>query len=533
MATDNSSYTSPKHKLLNFFHSSRDKWKAKCLEAKATIKTLKNRIRFLERSKEEWKEKARQREAENNELKTRLLEAEQKLEELKKKEVEQPANNVSLELFELALPRHHYAVGQVLWFISLVLSAALSLRASSEAMSLTKALFGLGVAIPCWSSGRLWLLRLGYYKLTRAKEQAADWAWIVDHHIEVGEGKCLIILGVRLADLPEVGQCLRHEDVEPIELYPVRHSDGKTIYQQLEKAGKKTGIPREIVGDQGSDLKKGIEEFCQKHEQTSYIYDIKHATAAVLKRELSDDPAWVSFTRSMSQSKSRMQQTGLAHLCPPAQRAKARYMNIDQQIEWGTKTLKLVDEASREGKKRAAGQEVVEKLGWLREYREELVEWGEMLTVVKGTEEFVRKQGLYRGGEKWLEKQLGTKQASERAKKVRQELVDFVASESAKAKEGERLLGSSEVIESVIGKLKRVEGEPTARGMTAMILSVAAIVSKTSKEVVQKALEKVKTKKVLEWSKKNLGKTVRAKRKEAFSGGKKEEQKWDQLKKAA
>jgi hypothetical protein len=531
MATDNSSYTSPKHKLLNFFHSSRDKWKAKCLEAKATIKTLKNRIRFLERSKEEWKEKAKQREAENTELKARWLEAEKELEELKKKEVEQSPNHVSLEPFDLALPRHHYSVGQVLWFISLVLSAAISLRASSEAMSITSALFGLGVTIPSWSSGRLWLLRLGYYKLTRAKEQAADWVWIVDHHIAVGEGKCLIILGVRLAQLPEVGQCLRHEDVEPIELFPVPHSDGKIVYQQLEKAAKKTGIPREIVADQGSDLKKGIEEFCQKHEQTSYVYDIKHATAAVLKRELSDDPAWVAFTRSLGQTKSRLQQTELAHLCPPAQRAKAQYMNIARQIEWGSKTLKLVDEASLEGNKRAG--EMVEKLGWLREYRAELGEWGEMLEVVEGSEEFVRKQGLYQGAEQWLEKQLGSQPRSERAKKVRQELVAFVASEAGKATEGERLLGSSEVIESVIGKLKRVEGEPTARGMTSMILSVAAIVSKTSKEIVQKALAKVKTKKVLEWSKKNLGKTVQAKRKEAFSSGGKEEQKRDQLKKAA
>jgi hypothetical protein len=88
-------------------------------------------------------------------------------------------------LFDRTLPRHHYSVGQVLWFISLVLSAAISLRASSEAMSITSALFGLGVTMPSWSSGRLWLLRLGYYKLTRAKEQAADWVWIVDHHFQI------------------------------------------------------------------------------------------------------------------------------------------------------------------------------------------------------------------------------------------------------------------------------------------------------------------------------------------------------------
>lgn len=83
--TGHKSYSSPKHKLLNFFERSRDKWKAKCLEATATIKALKNRIRFLERSKQEWKEKAREREAEKVELQARLLEIEKELEAQKKR----------------------------------------------------------------------------------------------------------------------------------------------------------------------------------------------------------------------------------------------------------------------------------------------------------------------------------------------------------------------------------------------------------------------------------------------------------------
>jgi len=397
-------------------------------------------------------------------------------------------------------------------------------------MSITSSLLGLGVAIPSWTCGRLWLLRLGYYKLTREKEQAEDWVWIVDHHIEVGEEKCLIVLGVRLSQLPAVGSCLRHEDVEPLELYPVRHSDGEVVYQQLEKTVEKTGVPRAIVGDHGSDLKKGIEKFCHQHEQTSYVYDIKHKTATVLKRELSQEPAWGEFTRLMGESKRRLQQTELAHLSPPAQRSKARYMNLDKTVEWGVKVLELVDEVSQEVEPRADGPRIEAKLGWIREYRKELAQWDQMLEVVNRTEGFVREQGLSQGCEAELEKQLKLEKASQRTEKVRQELIDFVAGEGAKAKKGERLLGSSEVIESVIGKVKRVEGESTSRGITSLILSVAAVVSTTSKEVVQKALEKVKTKTVLKWSKEKLGKTIRAKRKETFSGGERKEQKADQLK---
>jgi len=57
-------YKSPRRKLVRFFEKSRDQWKTKCLEAKATAKGLKHRIRFLEQSKEEWKTKAKELEQE-------------------------------------------------------------------------------------------------------------------------------------------------------------------------------------------------------------------------------------------------------------------------------------------------------------------------------------------------------------------------------------------------------------------------------------------------------------------------------------
>lgn len=57
-------YKSPIRKLVRFFEKSRDQWKAKCLEAKATAKGLKHRIGYLEQSKMEWKTKAKELEKE-------------------------------------------------------------------------------------------------------------------------------------------------------------------------------------------------------------------------------------------------------------------------------------------------------------------------------------------------------------------------------------------------------------------------------------------------------------------------------------
>ena len=112
---------------------------------------------------------------------------------------------------------------------------------------------------------------------------------------------------------------------EPIALFPVKSSNGEVVFQQLEEAVDKTGLPREILADQGPDLKAGIERFCHQHPQTCSIYDIKHKSAALLKHTLQHDESWQSFTQQAAQSKSQIQQTALAFLAPPNQRTKAQY----------------------------------------------------------------------------------------------------------------------------------------------------------------------------------------------------------------
>ena len=37
----------------------------------------------------------------------------------------------------------------------------------------------------------------------RAKQIADDWCWILDHVIQLGQTKCLPILGIRLSKLPK------------------------------------------------------------------------------------------------------------------------------------------------------------------------------------------------------------------------------------------------------------------------------------------------------------------------------------------
>jgi hypothetical protein len=56
---ESSSFLSPVSKLLRFFHSSRDQWKAKCKAAKRENKSLKYRLAKMTESRDRWKAEVR------------------------------------------------------------------------------------------------------------------------------------------------------------------------------------------------------------------------------------------------------------------------------------------------------------------------------------------------------------------------------------------------------------------------------------------------------------------------------------------
>ena len=105
--------------------------------------------------------------------------------------------------------------------------------------------WGFHFPVPHCTTVRLWLLRLGYHKLHRPKEQVSDWVWIIDHSNQIGKEKCLVILGVRVSQLSPPGEeyPLRLAQMEPIELEPVTVSDKEVVYRQLEANVAKTGAP--------------------------------------------------------------------------------------------------------------------------------------------------------------------------------------------------------------------------------------------------------------------------------------------------
>ena len=410
-----------------------------------------------------------------------------------------------------------YSVGMVQQFVSMVIDCSASLHCAASVIRLLGPAARHDQTAPDWSTGRLWLMRIGLAALLRPKVIAEDWVWMVDHSIQIGQCKCLVILGVRLSELP-VGEPLCHQDMELIALEPMISATKETVDVCLENAVSKTGVPRAIVDDHGADIHGGLKLFIDRHPETSEFYDIKHKAACLLKALLAKDQRWNDFAPKSAQTKSAIQQTELVFLAPPSQRSKARFMNLHELVTWGRKTLALMDDLSRLEKEpfQASRERVRDKLGWLVEFRQALAEWSQWHEVIEAALDFVRRQGLYVGAGVDLAAALPTVSAGT-AIELRAELISFVTVESSKARIDERLPGTTEVLESSFGKLKALEDGQSKSGFTGLVLSLGAMVSKRTIETIGEALEQCRVRDVWDWCREKLGVSVQSLRKQAYA----------------
>jgi hypothetical protein len=371
---------------------------------------------------------------------------------------------------------------------------------------------------PSINSGKLWMLKLGYYNLTKKQTIADDWIYIIDHSIQMGKEKLLLIVGIRAKDLPQ-DRALRYEDTEIIELQPVKKSTGEIVHEQIKEATKKTGKPRAIVSDMGSDIKLGIEKFKEESSDTVHVYDLKHKIALLIKGILESSNEWSEFKLFANFVVKKLQNTAIAGYRPPKQKEKARYMNIEDLVRWGDKILIKYENLQKSQKKTDDEIKLEGIIKNIEQLEKSIKAWSEMVVVFELIERFMNIHGLQQDSyEKFYQlhgyKLLSLKTAE--AKGLATQILSFIKEQQKVCNQNERLLHSSQLIESLFGKLKFLEKEQSKSSFTNLILSVGAMISKTTTTGIKKALETVNIGMINKWSKEKVGTTIQSQRKELY-----------------
>lgn len=392
--------------------------------------------------------------------------------------------------------------------LRLVIEGAISLRAASRVCNLVDQCDGgLGLDAPSQTTIQNHLLRLGLYLIERTDQRREDWIWLLDHTINAGSTKCLIVLAISLADFRRLTGAMTHQDLTVIAVMPVEVSNGEIVNGQLEKLATHFGTPLATLSDRGSDLKKGVELFRQNHPGVASYYDVVHLASRVIKGIFESDERWDAYRKACCSCANYMRQSQLAHLKPPKPKTKARYLNYDREVRWAVRALSILDRV-RSGllndrqRKRLDRKLVEKRLGWLDGYRQRASVWMEVIVTGQTINELVRRSG-YTNRTAAEVRRLGEHLQHEQSRFLVTQVAEEIEPMCRGLGDGELMAGSTEVLESLIGKGKRLLHH-SGNSVTRQILSLAAATTRITTELVQEALSACRMKHLQEWTRENL-----------------------------
>lgn len=360
----------------------------------------------------------------------------------------------------------------------------------------------------CSSTIRDWVLKCGLANLTMPREPG-EWIWIIDSSIQMGAMKCVLILGIRMDQLKHnKDYTISQSDVVPLVLKTVESCPGEVIRDALMEAKDKTGEAIAVLSDEGSEIKRGVRLYAQTNPPLVHLNDILHKMDLVLKKELEGDETWKQFTKEVTNTMQELKLTSSAHLVPPKQRQKRRLRGEVKIIEWGRSIIRHLASGKATDLEK-------EKLSWIIKYESSLKSYQEMSNIFDVIVSAVRVRGYYRGLSQIIEQRgpLG-----ERSQSFLRKALQMLKEEESKVPEGMRLLGSSEIIESMFGQFKQLEKNHCSGGLTSLVLSLPAMAGQWTSDLIKTTMEQVTIEKVKEWVTSNLGVTFCSRRRKDLRG---------------
>jgi len=413
------------------------------------------------------------------------------------------------------LESHKYGLRMICLAINL--ARVIGLRPSERALKIFWEWLGIEQPLPHWTTIRTWLMRLGIARLEEPLEEADDRVWMVDHSNQIGAEKVLLVLGLRASQLPPPGETVQHADVRVLTVQPGtrwRREEMAAVYDQL---AERCGPPRAVLCDGAVELREGAASLKKRRSDTIVLQDFKHKAAIFLKSVLEHCPRFAEFNTAMGKTRSAIQQTEMAHLTPPSQKPKARFMNLGPTLEWASAISWLLEHPEAESRRGIAPERLEEKLGWLRSFAAELATWRACQHVINAGLRFINEQGLSRGAAQRLRAVLDAAANDAASRQMADRLVGFVATAEAELQPGERLPMSTEILESTFALYKQLEGQHSKGGFTGLLAGFAALLTPATEGSVRRAFSKVSVNRVRQWTKTNLGTTLTSKRQALYT----------------
>lgn len=383
------------------------------------------------------------------------------------------------------------------------LLAKINTSASFRGVSKTLVIFQFSLNVHCkspsYQTGLLWVKKVGYYQLYKPKEVADDWIIIADESIGIGQEKVLVVLGIRRSNI-KFDRPLKIQDLEPLLVKSKENWTGDMIAEQLRIVKKRIGNILYAVTDSGSALKKGLRE-----AEINHTNDLTHSIAIALEKIYKKNDEFIEYTYKMGQMRFKLCNSRYAHLIPPNQRSKSRFLNIDIISNWGMKVLKALETNTVSIEER-------KQLLWVKKKQHLIEEMNTIINAVKQISILLKTNGLSKKTKRQciiILKQYKTG----KMKIFKTHMTKYFEDNILNIQErGEHLLCSSDIIESTFGKYKNEISKNPMNGITDLALIIPALTINSSHEEIKKAIDYSTVKDLKQWNTENLCESLSVKR---------------------
>jgi len=460
------------------------------------------KLRRMEASRNGWKKKAKERATEIRETrkarkkereknKLLLVKIDQLELELKKK--------IEFTTAEVIPPQRSKMEIRVLT-VSMVFFGVISFRSIPRILQM---FFQPKEWIPHFTSVINWSLRIGLALLNNISPINEPWIAIMDHTINIGIKKVLVVLRVKFSALTKRGSAILLEDAECIGLKVHDVTNGNVIASDLEEIFLKSGNPVAIIKDKGSDLKNGVNIWMQKTKQDKIemIDDVGHVFANALKHQFSNSVIFNKFLNIINHCSKKLRQTKLAFLIPPKIRTKGRYQGILRLANWALEILDFLGKTNKD-KEFAKLRTVLAGLVFVKPiiliFAKSVITSSNILKILKN-------EGL---NENTLKKSLIIAETMDDKSSVKKKIIAWLNKHYEICKKlklkNSSLIVSSDIIESLFGKFKHIQDRSSTKDMNRSVLLIPVFCGVQNTEIFNEMLLNTGHIDIEIWDKKNI-----------------------------
>jgi len=508
---------------MELFRSRRSLYRSSQYEIKRNLIRSRDRQR---RRAERLRGQVEALEAENQRLRRSLKRCEEQLQlhtlaqetnRAASTEGDHPADRSSLSAMPIA--GHHFAASMIALCIDL--AKQVGFRPAQRALETMVKALKLDVEVPSHDAIRNWTSRLGLGELEDTFGQDQDVMWMADHSSQVGSERVLLIIGMAMEDLPERGQTLSLDKFKVLAVVPGERWKKEDVRREYQKLAARTGAPRYLLCDGATELRDPAEELEKAGRKTIVLGDLKHHAANILEKHIGRTERFKEFITQAGLTRNRVQQTELSPFAPPPLKQKSRFMNLDQLLRWAGMVNYHLDNPRSQAHAGVTADRMNEKLGWLRDYREELAGWAACQKVIDAALSFIHDEGLSVGAADRLRTRLeevmpDPREGHEAVGRIAGLLVEFVERSERLLDPGERAWLSTEILESLFGRFKQLEGQHSKGGFTSLLAALPSFCCRIDPSRVRKRLLQVSTTKLKQWLQETIGSTLASQRAKAY-----------------